>query len=97
LCSVNGPIKGNDWQADHVLAHAAGGKHSAHNYLAAHAICNNYRWNYDAKEFQWILKLGVWLRTEIEKETPVGLAAGQEFCQHDCRRCKRRKVAPLVE
>ena len=28
-----------------------------HNYLAAHAICNNYRWNYGAEEFQLILKL----------------------------------------
>ena len=86
-----GTINANDWQADHVLAHAAGGKHAVDNYLAAHAVCNNYRWNYDAKEFEWILKLGVWLRTQIENETQVGRDAGQKFCEHEGRRSKRRK------
>ena len=59
--------KGENWQADHVLAHAHGGKHSIENYLAAHSICNNYRWHYGSEEFQWIMKLGVWIRTLIEK------------------------------
>src|SRR5687767_10382179 len=48
--------KGENWQADHVLAHAHGGKNSVENYLAAHSICNNYRWHYGSEEFQWILK-----------------------------------------
>src|SRR5580765_2738113 len=41
LCG--GAITETDWQADHVLAHSTGGKHSAENYLPAHSICNNYR------------------------------------------------------
>ncbi len=52
-----GEIEGADWEADHVFAHSAGGVHSLDNYLPAHSLCNNYRWHYDAEEFQWILKL----------------------------------------
>ena len=87
-----GTINANDWQADHVLAHSSGGKHSVDNYLAAHSICNNYRWHYHAEEFQWIFKLGVWLRTQIERKTAIGQNAGREFCAHERRRAGRRKV-----
>lgn len=86
-----GAIDGSDWQADHVMAHSTGGIHSVHNYLPAHSICNNYRWHYDTEEFQWILKLGVWLRTQIEKRTPLGQAAAKKFCAHERRRDGRRK------
>jgi predicted restriction endonuclease len=86
-----GAINGNDWQADHILAHSTGGKHTVDNYLPAHSICNNYRWHYDAEEFQWILKLGVWMRTQIERESPIGRAAGEAFCKHDSRRAGRSK------
>jgi 5-methylcytosine-specific restriction endonuclease McrA len=86
-----GMISGNDWEADHVMAHSTGGTHSIDNYLPAHSLCNNYRWHYDTKEFQWILKLGVWARTQIEKETPIGKAVGKKFCDHDRRRAGRRK------
>jgi 5-methylcytosine-specific restriction endonuclease McrA len=64
-----GAIEGSDWEADHVLAHSTGGTHAADNYLPAHSLCNNYRWDYSAEEFQWILKLGVWLRTQMERGT----------------------------
>src|SRR5689334_17121215 len=39
-----GSIKGDDWHADHVLAHSTGGARLVDNYLPSHAICNNYRW-----------------------------------------------------
>jgi hypothetical protein len=74
------------------MARSTGGKHAVENYLAAHSICNNYRWHYDAEEFQWILKLGVWLRTQIEEGKPIGLEAGQKFCEHERRRAGRRKL-----
>jgi hypothetical protein len=86
-----GPIDGQAWQADHVFALSAGGTDSLDNYLPAHSLCNNYRWHYDAEEFQWILKLGVWLRTQIEEQTSVGLAAAAKFVAHDQRRALRRK------
>jgi len=88
-----GAIEAEAWQADHVLAHSAGGKHSVDNYLAAHSICNNYRWHYDAEEFQWILKIGVWMRTQIENETTIGREAGEKFCEHERRRTRRRKLS----
>ena len=70
------------WNADHVLAHSGGGEHHLDNYLPAHGTCNNYRWDYLGEEMQYILKLGVWLRTQIEKETPAGPR----------RRCQIHKV-----
>jgi hypothetical protein len=98
LCHIcGGTINADDWQADHVLAHSTGGAHSVDNYLPAHSICNNYRWHYDAWEFQWILKLGVWLRTQIEKETIIGQEVGQKFCEHERRRAGRRKPAPSID
>jgi len=92
-----GTIDADDWQAGHVLAHSTGGVHSVDNYLPAHSICNNCRWHYDAEEFQWILKLGVWLRTQIETEKPIGRVVGQKFCEHERRRVGRRKPVPSKE
>jgi 5-methylcytosine-specific restriction endonuclease McrA len=89
-CHVcGGLIEGAAWQADHVFAHSAGGAHSLDNYLPAHTLCNNYRWFYGTEEFQWILKLGVWLRTQIDKRTPLGLLAGAAFVAYDRRRAAR--------
>lgn len=85
-----GLIDGSDWRADHVLAHSSGGVHAVDNYLPAHSLCNNYRWHYDAEEFQWIIKLGVWVRTQIERGTPIGLSAGQRFCEYERQRDGRR-------
>jgi hypothetical protein len=89
-----GTINANDWQADHILAHSTGGKHSVDNYLAAHSNCNNYRWHYDSEEFQWILELGVFMRTQIENGTPIGRGAGQNFCENERQRAGRRKLSP---
>src|SRR5688572_16479932 len=71
-CHVCGGDVGPDWKADHVLAHSGGGIHSADNYLPAHPLCNNYRWDYLAEELQLILRLGVWAKTQIERETQIG-------------------------
>ena len=79
------------------MARSTGGKHAVENYLAAHSICNNYRWHYDAEDFQWILKLGVWLRTQIEEGKPIGPEAGQKFCEYERRRAGRRKLASPLE
>jgi 5-methylcytosine-specific restriction endonuclease McrA len=91
-----GDVEGDAWQADHVFSHALGGQHSVDNYLPAHAVCNNYRWFYGAEEFQWILKLGVWLRTQIQRKTPVGRMAAAAFCAHERARASRSKVRVRV-
>ena len=88
-----GVISESSWHADHVLAHSASGAHSADNYLPAHALCNNYRWDYSAEEFQLILKLGVWTRTQIERRTAFGRDAAAAFLAHERTRRARRVSA----
>jgi hypothetical protein len=86
-----GLIDGTAWDADHVMAHSTGGMHAVDNYLPAHSLCNGYRRHFESDEFQWILKLGVWIRTQIANETPLGLLAAKRFCEHEQRRAGRRK------
>ena len=90
-CHICGGAIDGKWHADHVLAHSGGGQHAADNYLPACALCNNYRWDYIAEEFQQILKLGVWVRTLVEKKTPLGLKVAQRFLAHEMRREGRQK------
>ena len=84
--------KSEKWQADHVLAQAYGGKHSIENYLAAHSICNNYRWHYGSEEFQWIMKLGVWLRTLIQNRDDLAMALAERFIKYERHRITRQKT-----
>ena len=87
-----GDIRGS-WRADHVLAHSAGGRHSADNYLPAHGTCNNYRWDYLAEEFALILKLGVWARTQVENGTVVGRDIETKFSSCEATRVGRHTNA----
>lgn len=90
-CHVCGGVIEGKWAADHLVSHSLGGPHTLDNYLPAHPICNNYRWFYKPEEFQWILKLGVWLRTHIERKTPLGQLASLAFWKYECIRISRRK------
>jgi hypothetical protein len=72
-------------EIDHVLAHSGGGAHRLDNHLPAHTLCNNYRWNYGSEEFQLILKLGVWPRTQIEKQTTLGKTATEQVAAYEAR------------
>ena len=83
-----GKIKGA-WNADHILAHSRGGKHSVDNYLPAHGTCNHYRWDYLPEEFELILKLGVWTRTEIQRGSGVGRQIQDKFSKREARRLAR--------
>lgn len=87
-----GEIRG-PWSADHVLAHSGGGNSGVDNFLPAHGTCNNYRWDYLAEEFELILKLGVWARTQVETSTVVGRAIEAGFSAKEVRRVGRRKGA----
>ena len=89
-CHICGGLIEGAWEADHVFSHSLGGQDAADNYLPAHPICNNYRWFYGTEEFQWILKLGVWLRTQIESETALGRRAAKAFRSHERARARRR-------
>lgn len=88
-CHLCGGRIDGKWQADHVLAYSGGGQHWEDNYLPAHKFCNNYRWHYTAEEFQQILKLGVWARTQIQRLTRVGRYVAEEFLKHEKRRAAR--------
>jgi hypothetical protein len=94
-CHICGGVIDGPWHVDHVFAHAAGGTHAADNYLPAHALCNNYRWDYSADEFQIILKLGVWLRNQIEQRSPLGLQVAERFLGRERVRRRRRKQPVL--
>ena len=72
------------------MAHSVGGSNSFENYLPAHRTCNNYRWDYLPEEFQLILKLGVWARTQIEQGTRVGRFIEQRFSKYEAGRIRRR-------
>ena len=89
-CHICGGDVAERWQADHVLAHSGAGMDAKDNYLAAHSLCNNYRWDYMLEEFQLILKLGVWLRTQIERQTDMGRLVAEQFVVHERRRVARR-------
>ncbi len=90
-CHICGGKISGRWHADHVLPHSVGGTHKVDNFLPAHALCNNYRWDYSEKEFQYILKIGVWARKEIEDRTVLGHDMGTKFLGHERVREKRRK------
>lgn len=90
-CHVCGIEVTNKFQADHIKCHSSGGDHNVANYLPACDLCNNYRWHYSPEEIQWILKLGVWAKTQIEAETKAGHLLSSSFIEHEIRREKRRK------
>ena len=91
-CHVCGGKAGTDWHADHVLSHSGGGGHHADNFLAAHRLCNGYRWDYTPKEFQLILKLGSWIANEVRRGTPLGRLAADGFVKKEGRRIGRAKA-----
>jgi 5-methylcytosine-specific restriction endonuclease McrA len=92
-CHICGGTISGAWHADHVFPHSGGGVHAADNYLPAHALCNNYRWDYTPDEFQHILKLGVWLRTQIERKTALGLRVAKSYLASEIIREGRRRPA----
>ena len=73
------------------MACSTGGIHALDNYLPAHSTCNNYKWDYLPEEMQLILKLGVWVKTQVERGTKVGREVERKFTNHELARIARRK------
>ena len=94
-CHICGGLIAGIWHADHVFPHSSGGAHAVDNYLPAHEVCNAYRWDYTPDEYQLILKLGVWLKGEILRETAVGQAAAAGFVKKQAAVAKRRR--PVIQ
>lgn len=78
------------FEADHVKSHSKDGQATFENFLPACKTCNNYRWDYLPIEIKWILKIGVWARTEIEKSSKIGFEIAQKFTSHEELRENRR-------
>lgn len=92
LCHVCGiKLEIDNFQADHVKPFSIGGNDIVDNFLPACFQCNNYRWDYSPEEMQWILKLGVWIKTEIQQKSKEGLEILPKFINNEIKREKRRK------
>lgn len=90
ICGIE--LEPNDFHADHVKPHSAGGIHAENNYLPSCAICNKLRWHYSSEEIQVILKLGVWAKTKVLDETDLGFEIANQFVKHEMSLRKKRKV-----
>ena len=88
VCGIH--LSKNNFQADHVVSHISGGSNKIDNFLPSCFICNNYRWHYLPEELQLILKLGVWVRTKIEKDNRLGKEVAVGFVKHENRKRKRK-------
>jgi 5-methylcytosine-specific restriction endonuclease McrA len=84
------------YEPDHVKSHSSGGTNTTDNFLPACKTCNNYRWHYLSEEFQWILKLGVWARTEIENRTVLGDKIATTFTSREKTREQRRTTPRTI-
>lgn len=83
------------WSADHVVPHIHEGESTPDNFLAAHPACNGARWFYAPEEFQIILKLGIWSRSEIEKDRGFGREMAVRFLAHERGKAKRKPSRAL--
>ena len=79
------------WEADHVLRRGVGGGNKSDNYLAAHGLCNTYRWDHLPLEMQWVLKIGVWARMQMENKSECGRKMTTLFFENELRRERRKK------
>ena len=86
-----GKLKLDHFQADHVKNYISGGASAIENYLPSCGTCNNYRWHYLPEEIQWILKFGVFAKTQIENETGLGIAFAEAFLKKENRMEAARK------
>jgi hypothetical protein len=97
-CHICGGVIDGVWVADHVFAHIYGGEHSLDNYLPTHRICNRAKWFYGTEEFQWILKMGVFFRTQLEElGNPNAISLAEFFLEHERHRDSRRQSPATTE
>lgn len=88
VCGVD--LQSGKFHADHVQTHISGGPHEENNYLPSCQTCNNYRWHFAPEELQIILKLGVWAKGQLLRETEVGQEIAGAFMKHEMNNRKRK-------
>lgn len=97
-CHICGrDIQLSNFEADHLHAHVMGGDSSLENFLPSCSTCNNYKWHYLPDEIQWILKIGIWTRTQIIKDTDLSKQIAKTFVANEINRYKRREVSSKLK
>jgi hypothetical protein len=91
VCGIEIELSG--FHADHVKTHISGGEHAVNNYLPSCQTCNSYRWHFASEELQIILKLGVWAKGQMLRNTELGLTIANGFVKHEMTVRKRRKIS----
>ena len=91
-CHICGEeVTEKNFHADHISSHSKGGNNEIDNFLASCNFCNSYRWDYLPTEIKWILKIGVWAKTQIEFKSDLGNNIAHSFIEYEKRRESRRK------
>jgi hypothetical protein len=92
-----GKLTADKFQADHIESHCRGGESIIDNYLPSCFTCNNYRWHYLPEELHWILKLGVFAKTQIERKTSQGKNFAVSFIKKEEKRIQNGKKSKPAE
>ena len=71
-CHVCGGKLGTSWQADHVVPHKHGGPATVENCLPVCQRCNRLRWSFSPEVLRLIMRLGIFARMEIRRNSPLG-------------------------
>jgi len=83
---------GSYWEADHVFPSSGGGPSDIGNYLAAHGLCNTAKWDQSGEELQWVLKIGVWAKKQMEGKSELGCTMLNLFWSSEQKRVMRQKA-----
>lgn|GEM_PF-671534 len=94
-CHICGGViaSGSYWEADHVFPSSGGGPSDIGNYLPAHGLCNGAKWDQSGEELQWVLKIGVWAKKQMESDSELGSTMLRRFWMQEQNRVKRQKSA----
>ena len=95
ICGGN-IAKDSYWEADHVFPAKRGGRSDIDNYLPTHGQCNSAKWDQSVEELQWVLKIGVWAKHEMEGKGKLGRLMLGDFWASERRRVNRQKANRLL-
>jgi 5-methylcytosine-specific restriction endonuclease McrA len=71
-CHICGGELSDNWCADHVHPKFRGGQCEGDNFLACCATCNRLRWGHRPETIQHMLRIGMYMRSEIKRGTKLG-------------------------
>jgi hypothetical protein len=91
ICGGNIDVR-SYWEADHVFPSSGGGPSNIGNYLPAHGLCNTAKWDRSGEELQWVLKVGVWAKKQMEGNSELGGMMLGLFWSQEQKRVKRQKA-----